>query len=130
MAGPTVLLMDDDSLFLWALHRFLENQGIRALLAYNLLDAVRAIRHEEVDFVITDCEVAGASGLKLARKLKEYQPALQVLLVCACQQDQINPADLSLVDYYFNKPVEFRQLHECLVRAKSTVKAGRHPPSV
>lgn len=84
-AAPTVLLVDDDELYLEAVAAYLSgcNPAWRVLTAADGLLALAALESEVVDLVVTDLAMPGADGHELVSFLSAHRPDLPVLIVSA-----------------------------------------------
>ena len=78
-----VLLIDDEPLDSEAMRRMLEVQGFRVYEGKNYDDALRIFdsRPGEIDLLVTDISLPGASGVEIASQLIKRKPDLKVLFV-------------------------------------------------
>ena len=60
--APTVLLVDDEDKILASLQRSLRREGYRLLVAQGARQALRVLRDEPVDLVVSDHKMPGMSG--------------------------------------------------------------------
>ncbi|MDB4970767.1 MAG: sensor histidine kinase/response rgulator [Myxococcales bacterium] len=83
MASPHhVLLVDDEPAVLIALQlAFEDSPGFEVFTATSAEEALAVARKERLDLVITDKNLADASGIELARRLQESHPGLAVILI-------------------------------------------------
>jgi DNA-binding NtrC family response regulator len=77
----TVLLVDDEPLFLRALERILHGDGHALLCATSAAAAERALAGNEVDLVLADLRLGTASGVDLLEHVKRVQPDAEVVLM-------------------------------------------------
>ena len=66
-----ILIVDDEKNFRELLRAILKKRGYMADCASNGADAVRAMKAEEYDIVITDLMMDGMNGLELIKYMKE-----------------------------------------------------------
>ena len=67
------------------------------------------------DVILLDYQLPDLDGLQVARSIRRVQPNAVIFLVTAFQLYELSP-DAGLIDAYFNKPLDFEQLHQALVR--------------
>ncbi len=79
---PTVLLIDDEERFRTALSERLTLRGYDNFTLPDGTDAVKTVRqHPEVDVVLLDRSMPGASGEHVLREIKQFRPELQVVML-------------------------------------------------
>lgn len=83
LGRPRVLAVDDEPMWLESLKEELEDWGCIAFTASSGEAALEIVRSREIDLVLTDLRMEGMSGLELLDWLKNYHPALPVVLVTA-----------------------------------------------
>lgn len=87
MAAPEIpariLVVDDDAAVGWALEQALQAAGYTVALAADGAAALRQLRRQEPDLVITDIRMPGMSGLELLGVLKAAHPAVPVIVSTA-----------------------------------------------
>jgi PAS domain S-box-containing protein len=81
--SETILLAEDESSVRIATRAFLETRGYKVLDAATAADAIQAHsqRVGKVHLLITDVVMPGMSGPDLAERLKQLDPAMQVIYV-------------------------------------------------
>jgi DNA-binding NtrC family response regulator len=80
LAG-TILLVDDEPLFLRALERILHGDRHTLLCADSAAAAERALAGAEVDLVLADLHLGTASGVDVLEHVKRVQPDAEVVLM-------------------------------------------------
>jgi two-component system response regulator AtoC len=113
-ARKTILVVEDDSLFLWSLECFLEREGYQVSPAGSGEEGINLARNRPFDVVISDFQLPGMNGRQLIEELKNLQPAVKTLLISAHQLDEVNIPNASLPDAYLNKPIELGMLKKLL----------------
>ncbi len=109
-----ILLVEDDSLFLWSLESFLVREGYQVSPATSGEEGINLARNRPFDVVISDFQLPGMNGRQLIEQLKNLQPALKTLLISAHQLDEVKIPNASLPDAYLNKPIELGMLKKLL----------------
>lgn len=79
-SGPKVLVVDDETVIADTLAAILNNNGYRALSAYNAGSALAAIQSNVPDMLITDVVMPGMSGVELALRVHTNWPDCRILL--------------------------------------------------
>lgn len=77
----TILFVDDHEVLARLSCDILEGQGYRAVSAYSGADALAKFEKQSFDMVVTDFRMEGMNGLELARKLREQNPELPIIIV-------------------------------------------------
>jgi DNA-binding NtrC family response regulator len=109
-----VLLVDDDPVFRQGLAENLREDG-HAVLEYGAADEIPVSAFEAVSVVVTDFELPGNDGLRLAEHAHAAQPCLPVVVVTARPDALvgINAAARSSV-ILVQKPVDYHRFHRLL----------------
>jgi len=78
---PVVLVVEDQPQILALLQEFISNLGFEALAALNGLVAeqIAASCPNVIHLLITDIEMPGMDGIRLAQSLKNQRPAIEVI---------------------------------------------------
>jgi DNA-binding NtrC family response regulator len=79
--SPIILCVDDEMNALFIRKAILTLKGYRVLAARNYEDALNIFNSTAVDLVISDHFLPGETGCELARKLKEINARVPVLLL-------------------------------------------------
>src|SRR4051794_35585385 len=80
MSG-SILVVDDDADTRELIVDALVRRGLTATHVPSGADALEAIRHQEVDAVVTDFQLGGMSGIELCRRLSELRPDVPVIVL-------------------------------------------------
>ncbi len=80
LAG-TVLLVDDEPLFLRALERILHGDRHALRCASSAQEAERALADAEIDVVLLDVRLGSTSGVDLLEQLKRARPDVEVVMM-------------------------------------------------
>lgn len=111
------LVVDDDAAIRYLAADILSARGCRVITAGDALEAVRIALAQKcaIDFLVTDYELGGASGIELAANLRRLFPDISVLLMSGRNADDIPKA--SAADGFLSKPFSPASLCDSLQRA-------------
>jgi two-component system nitrogen regulation response regulator GlnG len=76
-----ILIVDDEEHFRTVLSSIMEAEGIKAAVAQDGDTALRMIRLDPPDIMLTDAKMPGMNGWELLKKAKELDPDLPVVMV-------------------------------------------------
>ncbi len=79
----TILLIDDDTLFLQTMSRSLQRRGLQISAASNAGEALQLLAQQAFDLVVLDLNLDGESGLKLLPQLLEIAPHTRIVMLTA-----------------------------------------------
>jgi CheY-like chemotaxis protein len=115
----TILLIDDDSDFLFSTKSQLEQQGFKVLEADNKKDAIALLSEVKFDLVISDLMMENFdAGFEITYLAKKINPECPVIMVTNVTQEAGFKFNLSSeeekdwikADAILNKPIRFGQL--------------------
>ncbi|MBI1946123.1 MAG: response regulator [Deltaproteobacteria bacterium] len=120
----TILVVDDEQLFLRSIHRVLTHDGYQVRLAEGVAEAAAAIA-EGVDLVLTDFRLRDGSGLDVARAAAAASPAPLVIAWSgrASASEAFQLAQAGVLEF-LDKPVSLSMLRAALDRVRT-----RPPPA-
>ncbi len=118
-SGGTVLIVDDERTLARAVKAFLGEAGYEAEVADDgerALDLVQTLRP---DVVFTDVRLPGMSGIDLLRRIREFDPAIPVIIMTAYGtiEGAVEAVKLGAFDY-MKKPVDLEELKLLADRAR------------
>jgi signal transduction histidine kinase/CheY-like chemotaxis protein len=88
--GQMVLVVEDEEGLRALTKRLLEGQGYRVIVAVSAEDAIGLVeRNPDIDVILTDVVMPGASGPELTRQLLTTRPDLRVLYMSGYTEDTI-----------------------------------------
>lgn len=124
--SPTVLVVDDHRDIRDLVSRYLQEHGMRTLLAEGGVTMKRQLKDHAVDLVVLDIMMPGDDGLTLCRYLREHTE-LPVILLTAMSEETDRIIGLEMgADDYLTKPFNPREL---LARIKAVLRrASALPP--
>ena len=113
--SESVLLIDDDEIFVRVLARALAARGFDVRTAGNSADALAAAREQEPDHAVLDLKLGDENGLALIPELLEIQPDLRILLLTgyASIATAVEAIKRGATDY-LAKPVDADQVVQAL----------------
>jgi two-component system response regulator HydG len=122
-AALDILIVDDDSGHAAMLETVLSDWGYATRTAADGEMAVAAVRESPVDAVLMDVRMAGMGGIEALKCIKEYNPAVPVLIMTAYAAVDTAVEALKNGAYdYLTKPLDFDVLQKALERAVDHAK--------
>jgi DNA-binding NtrC family response regulator len=113
-SGRRLLIVDDDTSLLEAMHEALSRAGESVVACSKFEEARQLLRDQAFDALITDIRLGAFNGLQLAVMARDLQPDIH-LIVFSGFDDPVLRADAAKVDaLYLVKPVTGRQLIDLL----------------
>jgi DNA-binding NtrC family response regulator len=114
----TLLLVDDEPLFLEAMSKVRGRHGIRALQACSGDEALRLLEESDPDAVVLEVKMPGQDGLSVLRCLKDRRPTTPVILLTGHGSVDVGRRALRLgaIDFQ-TKPVPVAKLLEVIEEA-------------
>ena len=113
-------MVDDEPAVRKVMRALLEQAGHHVLLAADGSEAIEIYDRdtERIDAVLTDLSMPGMDGMQIARKLRERNPRLPILLASGFSDDRLVNADVIGPVHFIPKPFAADQLlallHELL----------------
>jgi len=120
--GVTILLVDDDEAVRQGTRRLLEADGHRVLEAADGAEAVKAIRGESIDLVLTDLYMPNMDGIELVRQLRQIRgPNLKIIAISGAEgtgYPDMRPIAAALgVTATLGKPFTREELRHAIMQA-------------
>jgi two-component system response regulator GlrR len=111
MAQPRLLLVDDDSNFLKLLSMRLSAEGFEIHTAESADSAMRELRSEPIELVLTDLRMENGSGLDLFEQVRQYSPGLPVILMSAqgTIPEAVSATQMGVYEF-LTKPIDKKRL--------------------
>ncbi len=121
-----ILIIDDDADCVASLETALKPTWYKVTAENDPRNALEIYKEGQFDVVITDVRMPGMSGVELMKKLHEYDPSARVIIMTAyCNlYDTIAAVNYNAVAY-LNKPFDFIELVEILVKIKNEISSER-----
>jgi two-component system, NtrC family, response regulator AtoC len=120
-SGSTVLIVDDERTLARAVKAFLAEAGYEAEVAGDGEQAVALLPTLRPDVVFADVKLPGMSGIELLRQIREFDPAIPVIIMTAYGtiEGAVEAVKLGAFDY-MKKPVDLEELKLLADRARET----------
>jgi two-component system response regulator AtoC len=121
-SGSTVLIVDDERTLARAVKAFLAEAGYEAELAGDGEQALELLPRLRPDVVFADVRLPGMSGIDLLRRIREFDPAIPVIIMTAYGtiEGAVEAVKLGAFDY-MKKPVDLEELKLLADRARENV---------
>ena len=119
MSGGTILIVDDERTLARAVRAYLQESGYEAEVAADAEEALRLLESLRPDVVFSDVRLPGMSGIDLLRRIREFDPALPVVIMTAYGtiEGAVEAVKLGAFDY-IKKPVDLEELKLLAERAR------------
>jgi len=121
VSGSTVLVVDDERTLARAIKAYLVESGYEAEVAPDAEQALRLLETMRPDVIFSDVRLPGMSGIELLRRIREFDPALPVIIMTAhgTIEGAVEAVKLGAFDY-LKKPVDLEELKLLADRARET----------
>ncbi len=119
-----ILIVDDDQLMQKLLEYIIKKAGYQVSVADNGSHAIKIIKRDKPDLIISDVEMPKMNGLELCRKLKKNFDTKLIPIILITSNTQIQDkleGFRSRADDYFMKPLHLKNL---LTRVQSLLESG------
>jgi two-component system response regulator AtoC len=119
MSGATVLIVDDERTLARAIRTFMTEAGYEAEVAGDAEQALEMVESLRPDVVFADVRLPGMSGIDLLRRIREFDPAIPVIIMTAhgTIEGAVEAVKLGAFDY-LKKPVDLEELRLLADRAQ------------
>jgi DNA-binding NtrC family response regulator len=119
VSGSTVLFVVDERTLARAITAYLAESGYEAEVAGDAEQALRLLESLRPDVVFTDVRLPGMNGIDLLRRIREFDPALPVIIMTAhgTIEGAVEAVKLGAFDY-LKKPVDLDELKLLADRAR------------
>lgn len=131
-ASPSILIADDEPLFLQTTAALLRKAGFACTSASNGIAALDALSRQPFDLVISDLNMPGNLKLELLREGRTKWPEIPVIVVTGAPSlpTAIESVRLGIADYLL-KPVKYEDLLSAVRRALAQkARRTKKPQSV
>ncbi len=114
----TLLVVDDDPAHRVTLQAILKSWSYAVETAADGIDCLQRVKETPYDLVLMDVRMAALSGIDALKQIKEYNPAIPVLIMTAYSSVASAVEALKAGAYdYLTKPLDFEVLKLTLERA-------------
>jgi PAS domain S-box-containing protein len=123
----TVLYVEDDADTREQFSEFLRRPVGTLITAANGAEGLEAFVKHSPDIVVTDIMMPLMDGLTMATKIKEIDPAVQIVVITAFESSKylLQAIDIG-IDKFVTKPVNIFQLLKCLIECAHRLRAEKH----
>ena len=106
-----ILVVDDDSVHAMMLKTLIKDWDYEVSLADDGTSGVKMVKEKAFDLVLLDMKMKKMSGIKALQHIKNYNPALPVIIMTAYSsvQTAVNALKIGAYDY-LTKPLDFDKL--------------------
>ncbi|MEW5995779.1 MAG: response regulator, partial [Candidatus Zixiibacteriota bacterium] len=113
-----VLIVDDESIVLSLVRDALEDENYEILTAARSLEALKILKAEKIDLVVTDIRMPDMNGIDMVRKARSIQPDIGVIFMTGyanlnSAKDAIKQGALD----YILKPFELDEIRRAVNKA-------------
>jgi two-component system, NtrC family, response regulator HydG len=113
-----ILIVDDDLNHLKTLQTIVRSWGYQVSTADDGVKAVEIVKERPVDLILMDVRMAQMSGIEALKQIKQYNPAIPILIMTAYSSVDSAVEALKAGAYdYLTKPLDFEVLKVSLARA-------------
>jgi DNA-binding response OmpR family regulator len=127
MAGPTVLLVDDDARLREIVGMALEGEGYQVTSAASAEDAIDVLERDKPDVMVLDVMLPGKDGFELCREVRNRSPLPILMLTAKTDTVDIVVGLESGADDYVTKPFVTKEL---VARIRALLRRTRSPDPV
>ncbi|MGH4124676.1 MAG: response regulator transcription factor [Clostridium sp.] len=119
MEKETILIVEDEKEIRNLLDIYIRNEGYKTILAENGIEAIEAVKNENVDLIILDIMMPGMDGIQTCMTIREERN-MPIIMLSAKSEDIDKIMGLTTgADDYITKP--FNPL-ELVARVKSQLR--------
>ena len=116
----SILLVDDEELYLEALTKILIKEGYEVSAACNGKEALESVKKKQYDLVITDMIMPDITGIDVLKKVKSICSETKVIIITGYGESEYYHESMALGAFeYLNKPINVPELKETIRRADS-----------
>jgi DNA-binding NtrC family response regulator len=123
MVSPSILVVDDDPNSLFGICQILKDEGYQVLPAESGKEALKRLKTDSINMIITDEKMPDMSGMALLSEVKKTDPEIPVILMTAYGSVSLAVEALKQgAFYFFEKPI-FGNLEQFLAIIRQALKA-------
>jgi two-component system NtrC family response regulator len=123
MVSPSILVVDDDPNSLFGVCQILKDEGYQVLPAESGKEALKKLKTDSINMIITDEKMPDMSGMALLSEVKRIDPEIPVILMTAYGSVSLAVEALKQgAFYFFEKPI-FSNLEQFLAIIRQALKA-------
>jgi two-component system response regulator HydG len=113
-----ILIVDDDLAHLGMLRTILKGHGYLVETASDGEEAIGKVKEKPCDLILMDVRMARVGGIEALRQIKEFNPAIPIIIMTAYSSVDTAVEAMKLGAYdYLTKPLHFEELKLIIERA-------------
>jgi len=122
----SILIVDDDQAHLSMLQTILSGWSYKVTGVEDGADAIASVREKPYDAVLMDVRMAHVSGIEALQQIKQYNPAIPIIIMTAYSSVNTAVEAMKLGAYdYLTKPLNFDDLKFTLERSLEHMALAR-----
>jgi len=127
MAGPRILIVDDEQIARENLEHVLRREGYETVSVSDGLAAIQELEKEEFDLVLTDVRMQPVDGLQVLERARELYSGIEVIVVTGYASVSSAVEAMSKGAYYYvPKPYKIVEVRVLVNRpSKNAACAGK-----
>ena len=129
----SILLVDDEEVFVEILSRSLTREGYQVEFACDINSAIDKLNEFDFDFAVVDLRIGEESGLSLVKQIKELSPDTRTIMLTGYASITTAVEAIKLgATHYLTKPTEVEDIIAAFgkVEGDEQVKLADNPLSV
>jgi CheY-like chemotaxis protein len=109
-----ILAVDDDKMVLELLQEYLSKTGVKVETASSGLEAIRLLKENHYDLLLTDYKMGEMNGLELVKQVQNCHPDLSIIVMSS--EDSRELFKKEGIDCFFPKPLNLPQMGDTICR--------------
>jgi len=122
MMNPTILVVDDEHHSLFGICQILTDEGFRVIPAENGKEALKKLKVEPINVIITDEKMPDLSGMELLSEVKRLDQRIPVILITAYGSVSMAVEALKQGAFYFFEKPFFDKLEQFITIVRQALK--------
>lgn len=115
-----ILVIDDDKLIRWSLNEIFSQEGYKVNAVASSEEALKQAEKIHFNLIFADLEINEENGIEMLKKIGEFQPNTQVIILSALSKTEIEPSLGNLNIYsIIDKPFQREQIISIAKKALS-----------
>jgi len=130
---PSLLIVDDDTVFCDVLAKAMTKRGFSAACAHTIEDALKLAEASTPEYAIVDLKLSSESGLILVEQLRALDPGTRIVMLTGYASIATAIEAIKLgATHYLAKPVDADEIMAAFERTmgESGIPISAHPLSV
>jgi len=119
--------VDDEREFVQTLSERLIMRDMGSAVAYDGESALKLIKEDEPEVIIVDLKMPGIDGFDVLRRVKQTQPAIEVIIVTGHGSEEDRQLCMDLGAFaYLQKPLDINALSETIKAANEKIRRKKN----